>query len=254
MNKRSMHDIVGMGHWMDVHLVPDEVLFFGRLLVLMLRSSDTINAPIMINGKDSNERVVDWVIDVEANLLIGFLTQLGGLFGGARVLPWDNIATVSPYAISAKSDSPILEMGQMMEMKKVLESQRPFVGHDLVSQYGKHIGKIIDFYFDETSGIICGLDVSAVAKSTPYLFVPVQAPLHIPNGFVVATADMLSAMAPSFLAQHNGHSNTPIGQRLKRDLRDVSGLIIGARGQIITETLIQAVRDAQCDDALSDAV
>lgn len=163
----------------------------------MRKSSDVIGTPIVLPQEQRGERIIDWILDLSANRLLGFVVTRGGWSGGARILLWENIRQLSDQAVVSASVSPIIEIAKIMRVKQVLERRQPLIGLDVITRNGKLLGKVVDFYFDEEDGTLIGLATALQTaldngKAT-YAYVPILEPLSITNGFIVASPAMLKA-------------------------------------------------------------
>jgi len=234
----------------------------------MLRGSDFIGIPLTFrvdNGKEVSERVKDWIFDIQANQLLGFLISRGGWTGGARVLMWQNVHSVTPGSIEIEYCSPVIDISRVMRIKRVLESRTRLIGTEVISRQGENLGEIIDVYFDEDSGRLCALATSGGMFADEHFyptFVPVFRPLKIINGVAVATREMVEGTQDNGVepAPFNpgddlaGQIKATVGHRVRYNVRDDRALLVAAADQIVTNQIIDEARRANREEDLLRAV
>jgi len=234
----------------------------------MLRGSDFIGIPLTFrtdHGREVSERVKDWIFDVQANQLLGFLINHGGWSGGARVLMWQNVHSVTPGSIEIEYCSPVIDISQVMRVKRVLESRTRLIGTEVISRQGENLGEIVDAYFHEDSGQLCALATSGGMFADEHFyptFVPVSRPLKVINGVAVATREMVAGTqgngvdTPSFDPDDNLESRilATIGYRVRYDVRDEHALLVAAADQIVTHQIVDEARRANREEDLLRAV
>jgi uncharacterized protein YrrD len=230
----------------------------------MLRRSDVIGVPIFVSGKRTGERIADWILDIKTNQVIGFMVSQGGWAGGSRILLWENVQSIEPHSVESEYRSPVLEMGKILHIKKVLETYVELIGLNVITKQNRPLGEVKDVYFDNQSGAIKGLAMSSDDATFDDFkaYIPVNGPLKVTNGFILITQDMLNATA------ENGSASTTldpdleveeqiekaIGNRVQRELRDKEGNIIAAIDQIVTRDVVDTARNTKHEQALLKAV
>lgn len=232
----------------------------------MLRASDIIDMSLVVSDKKSVDRIKDWILDVQNNQLVGFLISRGGWLGGARILLWDDITSVSPRSLITDNRSPVIEIGKVLQVKAVLENPKRLVELELLTRQGRRLGQIIDFYFEESNGVVIGLAVANEGGQDgkiSHTFVPVDGPLDFVDGVVLATPEMTASACEEGKSEISDFDpkakpetqvKSTIGHRAQYDVRDGENFIIAAAGQLVTDNIIKKVRKAHQEVALLQAV
>lgn len=165
----------------------------------MIKGSDIIGVPIVSLANGDGERVSNWIVDTQTNRILGFLVAQGGWSGSAKVLLWENVESISADGLQVDNSSPIIEISKVMKVKQVLEEQTRLIGLDVITQQGRHLGKVMDLFFNEQNGAVSGLAVSGHDENDGLVamhFIPVDGTLNIINNFIIITTEMLDAVQP----------------------------------------------------------
>ncbi len=163
----------------------------------MLRGSQIIGSSIQLPDGTSTERVVSWILDTRSNRLLGFLVSPGGWRGGARILLWQSVRALTPDTVTVACDVPVIDIGAVMQVKQILESQNSLVGLLVITRSGQHLGEVIDIFIDPTTGTLQGLATTGYQDNgygSSEFCISVHEPLHTVNGFVIATQRMAASI------------------------------------------------------------
>ncbi len=164
----------------------------------MLKGSDIIGKPIIDyqNGKKIG-RVIDLVFDQDRNYLLALLVQEKGFLSDAQVLPMVSIQSIGldvvitgrlENIVSAKSDERLTE---------ILNHNNIMKGTNIVTVSGQDLGKMVDLYFDESTGEIEGYEVSGGMFADAYSgrsFVPALQTLRIGEDYAFVPAIVAEMM------------------------------------------------------------
>lgn len=154
----------------------------------MVKASDVIGRQITVReGGQDVGRIKDLIVDPSGKQVMGLLLA-DGVFSGSRVVPWEGIQAFGPDNVIVDVASRVVAASAVPQIKAVLDQKTEIKGLRLVTTQGKDLGKIADFEFDETTGVLTGFDLSGGLFSfegTPFL----PAPDNIELGKDVAFVD-----------------------------------------------------------------
>jgi uncharacterized protein YrrD len=164
----------------------------------MRKGSDIIGKPIV--AYDTGEkigRVRDLIFDQERNYLVALLLQEGGFMSDARVLPLAAIQSIGmDAAIVSRADNIILAKSDP-NVAKILDRNNIMNGTHIMTVSGQDLGKMVDLYFDETTGAIEGYEVSGGIFADAYSgrsFVPAVQTLRIGEDYAFVPAMVADLM------------------------------------------------------------
>jgi uncharacterized protein YrrD len=147
------------------------------------KGKDIIGKPVV--AYDSGEKVetiVDLIFDQNDNCLLGFLIDESGWFSNAKVLPLSLVKAIGLDAVIIDSESAISPSSSYPSIHSILENNNILNGTRIMTTDGRDLGKLIDFYFDETTGRIEGYETSGGLFADAYSgrsFVPAPKTLKI---------------------------------------------------------------------------
>ena len=229
----------------------------------MLKGSDVIGIPIRLldSAEATGERVQNWILDTDMHEVLGFLVAQGGWAGSARVLLWENIESITPQHMVTACRTPIIEIGQVMKVKHALENQQTIIGLHIVTRSNENLGQIVDLYFDETDGTVRGfatVDGRYANNGFSSIFIPVSRTFEQVHNMLLVENAVVQQIRPASDDRSDGATGYSIedarGRRSDRAVRSDEGTIIVATGQIVTDDIIRAARQADRADELLDAV
>jgi uncharacterized protein YrrD len=164
----------------------------------MRKGSDIIGKPIV--AYDTGEkigRVRDLIFDQERSYLVALLIQEGGFMSDARVIPLAAIQSIGmDAAIVGRADNIILAKSDP-NVAKILDRNNIMNGTHIMTVSGQDLGKMVDLYFDETSGGIEGYEVSGGIFADAYSgrsFVPAVQTLRIGEDYAFVPAMVADLM------------------------------------------------------------
>ncbi|MBD2178622.1 PRC-barrel domain-containing protein [Pseudanabaena sp. FACHB-1998] len=164
----------------------------------MRNGKGMIGKPIV--AYDSGEEfktIVDLIFDQEKNQLLGFLVDEGGWFSNALVLPLSKIQAIGADAVIVSSRNAIDSAAEFPAIQSILERDNILKGTRIMTVDGRDLGTMVDLYFDDTTGVIEGYEVSGGIFADAYSgrsFVPAPDTLKIGEdiAFVPSeTADLM---------------------------------------------------------------
>ncbi len=164
----------------------------------MRKGKDIIGKPVV--SYDSGEKVdtiVDLIFDQNDNCLLGFLIDEGGWFSNAKVLPLNLVKAIGLDAVIIATESAISPSSTYPNIHSILENNNILDGTRIMTTDGRDLGKLIDFYFDETTGRIEGYETSGGLFADAYSgrsFVPAPKTLKIGEDVAFVPAETAAMM------------------------------------------------------------
>jgi uncharacterized protein YrrD len=234
----------------------------------MRKGKDIVGKPVI--AYDTGEKIdtiVDLIFDQDDNRLLGFLIDEGGWFSNAKVLPLSYVKAIGVDAVIVPSKDAIAASSQYATIHKILESNNILNGTRIMTTDGRDLGTLVDFYFDQTSGVVEGYEASGGLFADAYSgrsFVPAPQTLKIGEdvAFVPAeTADLMQEQVGGLkavmqnasekiqeTAQVAGDKLQETGERLQATAQ-VAGNKIQQAGQSATTRLTDAIVDPAAQKA-----
>lgn len=164
----------------------------------MRKGSDLIGKTII--AFDTGKRlcrVQDLVFDQENNQLLALLVDEGGLFSSARVLPLQDVQAIGTDAIIAPSRAAIQSASRFPRIKRILDYNNVLKGTHIMTVDGRHLGRMVDLYFDEETGAVEGYEVSGGLFADAYTgrsFVPAPDTIRIGDDVAFVPSEVADTM------------------------------------------------------------
>jgi uncharacterized protein YrrD len=149
----------------------------------MRKGKDIVGKPVI--AYDSGEKVetiVDLIFDQDENRLLGFLIDEGGWFGNAKVLPLNFVKAIGIDAVIIPSKDVIAPSSEHPIIHRILENNNILNGTRIMTTDGRDLGTLVDFYFDQSTGVVEGYEASGGLFADAYSgrsFVPAPHTLKI---------------------------------------------------------------------------
>lgn len=125
------------------------------------KGKDLVGLPVMSFAEGEQlGKVEDILFDPEQNRIVALLTDGGGWFSSARVVPWQNIQTVGHDSVIVASRSAEIKADSDPYIKRIMEADNILVNTQVYTEDGRDLGKIGDLFLDDTSGEVVGYEVS----------------------------------------------------------------------------------------------
>ena len=153
----------------------------------MRKGSDIIGKPIV--AYDTGEkvgRIRDLIFDQERNYLVALLVQESGFMSDARILPLPTIQSIGMDAAIVSRADDIIPAKSDPQVAAILGRNNIMNGTHIMTVAGQDLGKMVDLYFDETTGAIEGYEVSGGIFADAYSgrsFVPAVQTLRIGENY-----------------------------------------------------------------------
>jgi uncharacterized protein YrrD len=228
----------------------------------MRKGSELIGKPVVsFDTGQQIETIRDIVFDQAYNMLLGFVVDEGGWFSSARVLPLEHVQVIGPDTVIVGSKQAVVMADAAPAFRKILENNNVLKGTKIVTTDGRDLGKFVDLYFDEKTGVLEGYEVSGgifADTTTGRSFIPAPQTLKIGNDVAFVPPETADLMAEQ-TARATSPGTVPtvehtLGQRVEQVVRTDEGLIIAAPGQIVTESVINRARTYHKETELIAAV
>lgn len=153
----------------------------------MYKGKDLIGKQVITYDTGSAvESVTDVIFDAHNNSMLAFLIDEGGLITTARILPFGNIKSIGEDAITIENRDAIVAADADEQVKAMMDSENVAIGTRVMTEDGKDLGAISDIYFNETSGVIEGYEVSGGIFADAYSgasFLPAPKTIRLGDDF-----------------------------------------------------------------------
>jgi uncharacterized protein YrrD len=228
----------------------------------MRKGKDIVGKPVIAyDTGEKVETIVDLIFDQDDNRLLGFLIDEGGWFSNAKVLPLVGVRAIGLDAVIVHSKDVIVPSSEYASIHKILENNNILNGTRIMTTDGRDLGTLVDFYFDQTTGVVEGYEASGGLFADAYSgrsFVPAPQTLKIGEdvAFVPAeTADLMEEQVGGLkaamqtagdkiqeTAQVAGDKLQETGERLQATAQ-VAGAQLQRAGQAATTKLTETIVD-----------
>jgi uncharacterized protein YrrD len=127
----------------------------------MRRGKDVVGLPVITRDNGAKVgKVEDAVLDRGCTKVLGLLVDEAGWFSAARVVAWASLLVVGLDAVIIDQESSVKKASDVPEMKEVLERGYVLKGLELQTTQGQKLGKIEEFYFNPSTGVVVGFELS----------------------------------------------------------------------------------------------
>ncbi len=164
----------------------------------MRKGSDIVGKPII--AYDTGEKigkVIDLIFDQDRNYLVALLVDEKGLFSSAKALPLEAIQSIGLDAVITSQAEGIIPAKLNDKVAAILDRNNVMSGTHIMTVAGQDLGKMVDLYFDETTGAIEGYEVSGGLFADAYSgrsFVPAVQTLRIGEHYAFVPAMVADLM------------------------------------------------------------
>ena len=149
----------------------------------MRRGSDAFGRSVITY--DTGERIArveDLIFAESNNQIVGLLIAESRLFSNARVIPFHSIQAFGPDVIVVPDKSAVKRLDQVPKIEQFLQHNNVLKGTRIMTTNGRHLGTMVDLYFNDQTGEVEGYDVSGGLFADAYSgrsFVPAPQTLKI---------------------------------------------------------------------------
>ncbi len=164
----------------------------------MRKGTDLIGKPIVtFNTGEVAGRVKDLVFDQDRNVLMALLIEEKKFLSSAKVLPISSVQSIGADAVITATRDNVVSVSSLPDIDAVLERNNILRGTHIMTVDGRDLGRMIDLYFDEKTGLIEGYEVSGGLFADAYSgrsFVPAVETLKIGHHFAFVPSIVASLM------------------------------------------------------------
>ncbi|MDQ3856201.1 MAG: PRC-barrel domain-containing protein [Chloroflexota bacterium] len=105
-------------------------------------------------------KVRDILFDPDQNRVVALLTDEGGWFSSARVVPWQNLQTIGEDAIIVPDRGAEVKADSDRYIQHIMQTDNTLTGTRVFTDDGRDLGTIGDMYVDDSTGQVTGYEVS----------------------------------------------------------------------------------------------
>ncbi|MGB8701792.1 MAG: PRC-barrel domain-containing protein [Thermosynechococcaceae cyanobacterium] len=153
----------------------------------MRKGTDLINKPIVtFDTGEINGRVKDLIFDQNQNILVAFLVEESQFLSPAKILSTTSVQSIGADAVITATKDNIISVSKVPDIKAILDRNNILKNTHIMTVDGRDLGKMLDLYFDEKTGLIEGYEVSGGLFADVYSgrsFVPAVETLKIGEHF-----------------------------------------------------------------------
>jgi uncharacterized protein YrrD len=165
-----------------------------------MKASDVLGRQITVReGGQNIGKIRDLVVNSAGNQVIGIVVA-EGLFSDARVAEWKAVQAFGPDTVVIDVAASVVKASAAPEIKAVLDKKTDIKGLKMLTTAGKELGKITDFQFDETTGMVSGYELSSGLFSDAFdgtPFVPTPASLELGKDVAFVAPEAEQTIVPS---------------------------------------------------------
>lgn len=178
----------------------------------MLKGKSVIGKDVLSRADGEKIATVkDIIMSKDHTRIVALLTDGGGLFSKARMVPMTKVVSFGKDAVVVTDRNSDMEAQDDPTVKESLDSKDKLIGKTVFTERGDEQAKVGDIYFDEASGNIVGLELTGgvldnSADGTAYL--PVEDIISIGQDAVVIKAAAIGGL----LEQASGLKSAPNAQ------------------------------------------
>lgn len=128
----------------------------------MRKGKELIKKPIILNDNSQifNQIIVkNLIIDHKTNKLIGFLVEDSSGKTRDEIVPFEQVEAIASRGIVAPSSPGSLPLPQAQHIQEALEQEIVLEGRPVMTPEGDYLGRLQDVYFDPDTGKIEGYEV-----------------------------------------------------------------------------------------------
>jgi len=127
----------------------------------VLPSKKFISMPI-ISLKEGQQIgfIRNLVIDPRSKSVAAFVVDPKGFFKEQRIIPFNRVTSIGENAITVSTESQVEKATNLPDILELLKEKAAVIGIKVITEAGKTLGFIEEFYIDPEDGVITHLDIS----------------------------------------------------------------------------------------------
>lgn len=246
----------------------------------MLRGDMLVEKPVFAyNTNQKVAHVRGALMDFNTNRLAAFWVNVNARSPQMQVLPWSGVRAVEADRVVAWSANMLANAQDLFSIRRLLEQETIRPGMRFITTEQHHLGTMVDFYFDENTGVLDGYEIVGgifAIDSDDHGFLPAPGIMSITGNAILVPASTVKAMQeisdglPILLEQLKEQIKTQKtvtpdwlirqlflligGLRVRQSIVLKSGAILAARGQIVTAAIIQRAVGYQVERQIIESV
>jgi uncharacterized protein YrrD len=195
--------------------------------------------------------VKDLIFSQEQDSLLALLTEEPGWFQGGKMVPVTHILAIGADGIIVKSSDSIMPVNQAPAIKELLDKKNILRGTQIITLNGRNLGRMVDLYFDASTGIVEGYEVSGGLFADAYTgrsFVPTSKTFRIgqdfafvPNNVVELMEEQIGGLKGAMIA--TGEKAQTLAQQASEKAQELGTATSEKFGEVQSQALA-AVTDA----------
>jgi uncharacterized protein YrrD len=234
-----------------------------RSIKIVRKGKDIIGKPIIAydTGEKTNN-IIDLIFDQNNNTLLGFLIEESTWFSDARVLPLNLVKAIGIDAVIIADREAIAPARNYDLIHKILDNHNVLNGTRIMTTDGRNLGKLVDFYFDETTGTIEGYETSGGLFADAYSgrsFVPAPKTLKIGRDVAFVPPETIERMeeqvggikAAMQTASEKLQATAKVASERLQDGTHIAGEKFQAAGRLATARVTDTVIDRSAQKAFA---
>jgi uncharacterized protein YrrD len=103
--------------------------------------------------------VADLLLDESRHCVVGLVVR-DGWITAERVLPYDDVQTIGPDVVIAKSAGELVDRRRWRERAVPAARASRFTGRRVVTEGGRILGRVTEVLIDEQTGLVHGYEIA----------------------------------------------------------------------------------------------
>lgn len=137
------------------------------------------------------------VVDPVKMEVAALIVDQRGWFREQKIIPFSKVKSIGSDAVTIDQTSNVQKPISLPELLKLLKERTNPIGNKVIAENGTEIGIVDEFYIDEATGKITGLEVSGKLLESLYkgkAFLPIENVSTIGDDIIVVTKDAQSSL------------------------------------------------------------
>jgi uncharacterized protein YrrD len=137
------------------------------------------------------------VVDPVKMEVAALIVDQRGWFREQKIIPFSKVKSIGSDAVTIDQTSNVQKPISLPELLKLLKERTNPIGNKVIAENGTEIGIVDEFYVDEATGKITGLEVSGKLLESLYkgkAFLPIENVSTIGDDIIVVTKDAQSSL------------------------------------------------------------
>ena len=175
----------------------------------MRKAKDLIGKAIIHQETGEKVAVVhDVIVDAEAQRVSALLTDTGGWFRDARVVPWSKVTSVGDV-VMVQGEMPVITTASSPEIANQIKPDARITGTAVVSDAGERIGTVGDLFIND-AGDVMGYEIKqGFVSLSGRKFLPADNIQAVGKDAIIASASDLQSVKQAG-RQHDEEQTTGV--------------------------------------------